>query len=284
MIHSDRLASFRAFGESLNFTRAAEEMHISQPSLFAQIKKLESDLDTRLYTKVGRSLKLTSEGGRLLAHAREVHRRDEALLAELQGRSSEEPLVLAAGEGALHYLLPDALIRLRKAEGGRLRVLTRNAQETIRSVVQGEATIGVTAMTGPHEGLESARLALVGLQAVMPRDHRLAKKRILSLGHLDEEPLVTAPRPFPHRENLERLFAEADCSLNAVTEANGWASMMQLAALGLGVAIVNDFCAPPKGAVGRPIRGASKLEYRVLWRSGDDKEDTALMKDAILSK
>lgn len=282
MIHSERLASFLAFGECLNFTRAAEKMHISQPSLFAQIRKLESDLEARLYRKVGRSLQLTGEGVRLLAHAREVHRRDQALLAELQGRGSDEPLVLAAGEGALLHLLPKALIRLRKAEGTRLRVLTRNAQETIRSVVEGEATIGVTVMTGEHDGLESERLGLVGLQAVMPRTHKLAKKRSLLLDALDGEPLVTAPRPFPHRENLERLFSDAGCFLNAVTEANGWASMMHLAALELGVAIVNDFCVPPKGAVGRPIRGVPKLEYRVLWRTGDDSEDTVLMKRAIL--
>ncbi len=284
MIHSERLASFLAFGEDLNFTRAAKRVHLSQPSLFAQIKKLESDLETRLYKKRGRMLELTVEGSRLLAHAREAYRRDQALVAELRGRPSQQPLVLAAGEGALHYLLPSALIRLRKAGGARLSVLTRNSEDTIRAVAQGEATVGVTAMTGHQEGVESSPVALVGLHAVMPKTHDLAKKRSLSLGTLSGEPLVTAPRPFPHRENLERLFSDAGSSLNATTEANGWASMMHLAALGLGVAIVNDFCTPPKGAVARPIQGVPKLEYRFLWRSGDDSADTLLMRSAVLSQ
>lgn len=283
MIHSERLASFRAFGESLNFTRAAETMNISQPSLFAQIKKLESELEVRLYIKNGRSLRLTSEGIRLLSYARELQRRDEAFLAELHGRASDQPLVLAAGEGALLYLLPDALRRLRRTGGARLKVLTRNAHDTIRSVAQGEAAIGVTAMSGDHEGLDSTRVSMVGLQVVLPKAHALAKKRSVTLNCLDDEALVTAPRGFPHRENLERLFSDANCKLNVATEANGWASMMHLAALGLGVALVNDFCSPPKGTVGRPIRGLPKLEYRALWRAGDDSEDTRVMRDAILT-
>ncbi len=284
MIHSERLASFLAFGQALNFTRAAQQMHISQPSLFAQIKKLESELDTKLYEKHGRYLSLTRAGQQLLAHAREVERRDGQIRARLSGTEPDTPLVLAAGEGALLYLLPDALARLQKSHGGRIRVLTRNATDTIRSVVLGEATLGVTALSGPHSGVESTSLTLVGLQAVFSKSHSLAKKRSLGLSSLDGAPLVSVPRGFPHRENLEKLFAGAELRLNVVTEANGWTAMMHLASLGLGIALVNDFCKPPRGCVGRPIRNVPKLEYRVLWRQGDASSETELMRRAVLTK
>jgi DNA-binding transcriptional LysR family regulator len=281
MIHSERLASFIAFAETLNFTRAAERVHISQPSLFAQIKKLETELGTALYRKVGRSLVLSASGEQLLAHARDVARRDAALRAAMSGRAADAPLVLAAGEGTLNYLLAPALRRLSTGKGQRLRVLNRNAAETVRCVLRGEAAVGVTVYTGEQPALSSKRLGLVGLCGVMPKTHPLARSRILSVEALAGVPLVTASAGFPFRGYLETLFANSDCALNVAVEASGWGSMMHLASLGLGLAVVNDFCAPPKGCVARPLRGVAKLEYRLFWRGDDDSADTELLRRTI---
>src|SRR5688572_3455202 len=84
MIDSEHLRSFVAFAETANFTRAAERLHLSQPALFVQIKKLAQALDTPLYTRRGRTLELTVQGKKLLAYGREQSEREQLLLQELK--------------------------------------------------------------------------------------------------------------------------------------------------------------------------------------------------------
>src|SRR5262245_1539095 len=147
MIHSERLSAFVAFGNALSFTKAARSLHISQPALHVQIQRLAEELGVTLYRRQGRGLVLTEDGQRLLAFAREAVARDEEFRAELRGETRSGPLVLAAGQGALLYLLGPALKALGKAHGRRFRVLSRDATQTVAAVRSGEATVGV-AVTG----------------------------------------------------------------------------------------------------------------------------------------
>src|SRR6185437_17118427 len=108
MIDSDRLASFIAFAEELNFTRAAARLHLSQPALHVQVAKLGDEIGAPLYRRDGRAIALTPAGGALLAHARDAQRREQAFLATL-GSPGPRTLALAAGEGALLYVLGGAI-------------------------------------------------------------------------------------------------------------------------------------------------------------------------------
>ncbi|MFZ5890453.1 MAG: LysR family transcriptional regulator [Myxococcota bacterium] len=64
--------AFTEFAEHLNFTRAAKQLHISQPALHVQIRKLSEEVGRPLYRRTGRSLSLTPEGKRLAVFGREV--------------------------------------------------------------------------------------------------------------------------------------------------------------------------------------------------------------------
>src|SRR5687767_11112697 len=110
MIDSGRLASFRVFAEELSFTRAAARLHISQPALHVQIRKLAESLGVALYRRSGRSLVLTTAGRELLGFARDSERRSETFLASL-GRPTPRSIVLAAGEGTLLFVLGEAIRR-----------------------------------------------------------------------------------------------------------------------------------------------------------------------------
>src|SRR6478752_7442254 len=99
------LPTFAAFAETLNFTRTAERVHLSQPAVHMQVRKLEADLGVSLYRRVGRSLELTREGVALSRFARETATRTAGFLDELRGTPVAAPVVLAAGEGAYLYLL-----------------------------------------------------------------------------------------------------------------------------------------------------------------------------------
>src|SRR5262249_55638149 len=122
MLRSEWLQAFGAFAERLSFTQAARALHLSQPALFVQIRKLSEEIGVPLYEKRGQKLSLTPAGERLLAYARESHERDSELLEELRTGERNSAVTLAAGEGAYLYLLSKPL-RESKA---RLRLLVRD--------------------------------------------------------------------------------------------------------------------------------------------------------------
>jgi DNA-binding transcriptional LysR family regulator len=274
MIDSDRLRSFIAFGEALNFTRAAAQLHLSQPALHVQVAKLAEDLGQPLYRRVGRGLELTDAGQAVLAFARDQARRADALRASLG--AGPAPIVgLAAGEGVLLYVLAEPVRRLAGRAGVDLRILTRDQAGVLAALRAGAAQVGVTALTTPPDDLRAVRAATSTMIAVMPLAHRLARRRAIALADLADERLIVPPAGRPHREFLERALAAARVPWQRAVEASGWEVMMRYAALGVGIAIVNDICAVPRGAIARPVPALAPVAYYVLTRPGLAADDPA---------
>ena len=94
----DWLESFAVFAEELNFTRAARRLHLSQPALHVQVRKLAEHLGCPLYTRAGRSLRLTAEGRRAETLARDVLDRAAVLPEAVRSGTDEAPITLCAGE------------------------------------------------------------------------------------------------------------------------------------------------------------------------------------------
>lgn len=99
------LRTFASFAEDANLSRAAKRLHLSQPAVHAQIKRLEEALAVPLYRRVGRTLALTREGVEVAAFAREQAERTRELVARVRGEPDEARVVLAAGAGALLHVL-----------------------------------------------------------------------------------------------------------------------------------------------------------------------------------
>jgi DNA-binding transcriptional LysR family regulator len=266
MIDSERLRSFIAFAEELNFTRAALRLHLSQPALHVQIRKLGEDVGAPLYTRAGRALALTSQGRELLGFARELRDRTDTFLKGL-GQPGPRQVVLAAGEGTLLYLLGEAIRKAARLPGVNLRVLTRDREGTLAALGSGETHLGVTTLDVVPEGLSATLLRRAGMLLVMPRGHRLAGKRRVGLADLAGERLILPPAARPHRQQVARALASAGVAWELALEATGWEVMLHYASLGVGLAIVNDTCRLPRGAVARPLPALPALQYYVLHKA-----------------
>ncbi|WP_394843551.1 LysR family transcriptional regulator [Pendulispora brunnea] len=259
------LFSFVVFAEHLNFTHAAKQLHISQPALHVQIKKLTEAVGRPLYRRNGKALVLTPEGKRLAAHGREVQERGRSVLEELRGQSSSGPVVLAAGQGAFLYLLGPAIRRFPK-EAWPLRLLSMNTPQALEAVREAKAHLGVVVLEHPPSDLACTRLCSVGQMVVLPASHRLAKRRMLRPSDLAGERLVVAPEGSPHRTMLEHLLREHGLEPQVAVEATGWEPMLQFARYGIGLTVVNDFCPVPKGLLGIRLEGAPAAIYWLLHR------------------
>lgn len=264
----DWLEGFLAFAETRNFTHAAERLHLSQPALFAQVKRLGQDLGVALYRREGRGLELTEEGRQLEAFARELLERARAFEVELHSEVDRTPPVLAAGRGTHVDLLAPALRAWVKRDRP-LRLRSGDKEAILEDVRSGRAHLGVAPLDGSERGILTRRLRRVGQVAVVPRGHELAGRARVSLATLARFPLVLPPADRPHRRAVARALREVGAGEPQVAlEAEGWDLLMLYASLGLGVAIVNDTCKPPREATAVPVTGLPPLEFYLCAREG----------------
>ncbi len=256
------LRAFEAFARHLSFTAAARELHLSQPALFVQVKKLERDVGLALYAKRGKALSLTSAGARVLLHARTADEADVALLAEVRGEAPTTPLVIATGEGAWLHLVGPRLGR----HAGRVRVLVRDRDATIAAVRSGEAHLGVTVADHDLPDLSTEALLQVAPHVLLPRAHRLARRASLRVDDLRDAPLVLPPSGGPFRATLDVVFRDHALEPQVSLEAAGWEAQRYAVKWGHGLAVVTGLCPPLPGTVARPLTGLPRARYVLLRR------------------
>lgn len=281
-MNHDFLGSFVVFSEHCNFTRAAEALHISQPALHAQIRKLGETVGVPLYYRAGRELDLTQEGKRLAAFGRDLQGRTRDFLAGLAGAEDAARVTLVSGEGAYLYLLGSALTRFRRTNW-QLNLVTASAANAVDAVRNGQADVAVTALSDLPGDLDSTHLLEIGQMVVVPKKHRLARRRALKPSDLANERIVVAPEGAPHRASLTGVLRLAGVDWEVAVEANGWELMLHFASLGFGITVVNDFCRVPRGMHGATLNGIAPIDYYLIERRGSASSGAQRLRELIVA-
>lgn len=260
---ADAVTAFAVFSRHLNFTRAAEELHIAQPSLHAKVSKLSRSLDAQLYEKVGRQLRLTQAGEDLAAFAADQQRSVDDFLASLgaPGRSMR----LAAGRAAIQWVLERPLRQVVR-RGIDLRVMPADRSTAVNLVVKGEADVAAIAYDPPPRHLRSVQVAQVPQVLVAHKSHPLMSERQIRLRDLNDFDLVVPPEGRPHRQSLERAFHASGVDWNVASEADGWDLIVHLVKLGVGAAVVNGSVPVPAPLRAVEVEDLPSVGYWLAWR------------------
>ena len=260
----DSLEAFAVFAETLNFTRAAERLFISQPALHVKIKKLGQQLGVPLYTKHGKQLKLTRYGKEVARFARETKTSVDSFVSDLTGAHSETSVTLAAGRGSFLYFLGPAISKFKKKSKSALKLLTADSHRTIELVENGEAQIGVTVLQTKPPGIRAKMIADVPAMLVVPAKHKFAGLSSIGVKNLEGQQLIVPSAGKPHRVMISRLLEMKNVPWSIAVEADGWELAIEFARLEMGVAIVNGCCKLPRNLVGVPIRDFPGTKYFVI--------------------
>lgn len=264
---ADAVSAFAVFSRHLNFTRAAEELHIAQPSLHAKVARLSRSLDLTLYEKVGRELRLTSDGRAVAAFAADQVRSVDDFLASLH--TPTRSLRLAAGRAAIQWVL-DRPLRALVRSGVDLHVAPADRSTALHLVESGEADVAAIAYDPPPRHLCSVQLARVPQVLVAHRSHPLLTADRVRLRDLAGLALVVPPAGKPHRQSLERALDAAGVDWSVASEADGWDLILHLAKLGVGAAVVNGCVPVPRTLAAAEVEDLPHVGYWLTWREQRD--------------
>lgn len=188
-----QLRYFVAVARTRNFSRAAEQCRVAQPSLSQQIIKLEAELGERLFERTKRAVSLTPAGEVFRSHAERVL--DEVELAKDSMHEVRDVLRGRIALGALPtvapYYLPERLRKFSAAYPGIEVIVHEDTTEQLAAAVLAkEIDLALVSLPVERAGLVTEEFFDEPLVVALPKDHRLARRRALTLDDLSEEAFI----------------------------------------------------------------------------------------------
>lgn len=232
-----------AVAETGSFSRAAERCQIAQPSLSQQICKLEEELGTRLFDRLGRSIRLTDAGRTLLPHARTVLQRTELARSEVEGRRRDARGTLIVGviPTIAPYFLPQRLTPfMRRFPEATLRVVEETTPVLLEGLRSLAIDIAILSLPVRQREIETTPLLTERIYAALPPDHRRSGAGSLSLRELREERFVMLRDSHCFREISLAACHRAHLDPRIAFESNQFSSLLAMVAAGVGVALVPE--------------------------------------------
>lgn len=254
-----QLRYFCAVAKHGTFTRASEVEHVAQPSLSQQILKLEAELGSRLFDRLPRSARLTVFGKAFLPKAERILRELEEAKTELQEMAGNEKgdVVVGIIPTIAAYLLP----KLLKGFAARHPLITVKIIEDITPTLlqrlhDGTIDMAIAALPITESDLASEELFDEKFYAVLPKTHRRASSKSISLTDLNREPFLLLKEGHCFRDSLIAACHKSKVTPSVVFESGQFATILAMVSAGMGVSAVPAMAVQPQaGCTFIPISG-----------------------------
>jgi DNA-binding transcriptional LysR family regulator len=270
------LRYFVAVAEELHFRRAAERLHMSQPPLSQQIRKLEDDVGATLLVRNQRRVELTAAGAAYYARARDILDavEDAAREARRVQRGEVGRLDVGFVGSAVYSIVPELLraFRAKYADVG-LRLRELGTTEQLRRLEDGRLDVGFLRPPGGRPGLSIETVLREPVVVALPEGHRLAAAAEVRVAELAGEPLVLMTRAgAPGLRDALAPITDALGEEAIVQEVAEMQTVIGLVAAGVGVSLVPGSvrALARTGVVYRPLAGdPPHVALSAAWRTGD---------------
>lgn len=258
------LEVFRAIATEKSFSRAAQGLSRTQPAVSLALKRLEEELGEILIDRQGKDLRLTDPGNLVLDYARRFENLRQELLTALAERRDNAGgrLTIGANESTTLYLLPH-LARYRKRYP-RVRVQVRRSLSSRipAELLAGDLELGVISYAPEDDRLTARVIYRDHLAFVVSPQHRLARRKQVSITDLGMETFIAHNVVSPYRDVVERAFEKLRVPLNRDVEMPTIETIRKLVQQNEGVAFVPRMCVEEELAAGA-LREVQVKELKV---------------------
>ena len=247
-----QLKVFETVARNGSFTRAAEELLITQPTVSSQVKQLTKSIGLPLFEQIGKRLYLTDAGQELLLTCQDIFERlnnFEIKVADLKG-TKQGQLNLAVITTA-KYFVPRLLGSFcQKYPGIDVALKVTNHQEIQQRMLANQDDLYVVSNPSEDMDLNSQPFLNNPLVVVARKDHPLANKKNIDLKELDNQPFIMREQGSGTREAIVKLLSENNLSVKVKLELGSNEAIKQAIHGGLGISILSEHCLISEGIAG----------------------------------
>jgi LysR family hydrogen peroxide-inducible transcriptional activator len=248
-----------ALADTGHFGKAAERTFVSQPTLSAQLKKLEEFLGVKLVERQPKNVQLTDVGKQVVVRARRMLDEGEQIIA--LARNATDPLAGKLKLGLIPtigpYLLPRIMQKIRKAlpDLG-LMLYEHQTEPLLKRLKDGEIDVGVMALPIAHEGLQTRELYEEAFTVALPNDHPLAARPTIRVQDLKGQTLLLLEDGHCLRDQALEVCSRIEVREAEDFRATSLETLRQMVVAGLGLTLL------PETAVESPFGSQRGLTIR----------------------
>lgn len=235
-----QLEAFLQVAHHRSFSRAAEALFLTQPSVTARIQSLEREIGERLFERTGRSVTLTDAGHAFMPHAQ------RALTAVQEGTDAIEAvrhgdvgsIRIGASSSIATYVLPNILKHFRAVRPRvHVHLSTGQTEDIVEKLLAGETHVAVARLT-QHPEVESLHLYNDDLALVVAPGHPFAAKGRVTIAEAGREPFLFFERSSSYHSLIYSMFLRVGVVPESVMELDSMEATKHMVEAGLGVAIL----------------------------------------------
>lgn len=237
----DQLRYFLRVADRQSFTRAAEDLGVSQPALSRSIQKLEEALGRPVFERRTRSVALTDAGTLLQARAQQVLAILEDTKAEITDDGESGRVRVGAIPTIAPFFLPEVLRQFSKEFPKATLVVQENTTDALlKSCTQGEIDLAIVALPVPVRYLEVEELFEEELLLVLPPDHPLVDREKIRLCDVEPYPFVLLDEAHCLSDNIVSFCRQRSFQPVAMERTSQLAMVQELVSLSHGVSMIPD--------------------------------------------
>ncbi|GGI21329.1 LysR family transcriptional regulator [Oxalicibacterium faecigallinarum] len=236
-----QLKVFETVARHLSFSRAAEELHLTQPAVSTQIKKLEDHAGLPLFEQLGKKIYLTPGGAELLHHCRGIiqqFQEAEDAMTQFKGITGGKlnVAVISAGD----YFFPRLLVEFaRSNQGVTLNLSVHNRDGLLNQLANNLTDIAIMVRPPVDFDTDVEPFAPHPYVIVAPPDHHLVSKKNIPLDTLMREPFVVREKGSDTWNSMEEGFGGRLDELNIAMEIRSTETIKQAVIAGMGLAFLS---------------------------------------------
>ncbi|MCK5721366.1 MAG: LysR family transcriptional regulator [Gammaproteobacteria bacterium] len=232
---------FNAVARLKNYTRAAEELHMSQPAVSMQIKQLEENVGLPLFEQIGRKTYLTEAGQEMYHYCRTIAQQlDEAdeVLEQLKGLKTGR-LEITVATTANAFATRMLSMFNKQHEGSTVSLDVTNRERLLQQLADNEKDIAIMGRPPEDADLVTEAFADNPLVVIAAPDHPLVQKQPIPLYMLQDQTFVVREKGSGTRTAMQRFFEEHKLSITSSMEMNENEAIKQAVQAGMGLGIVS---------------------------------------------
>lgn len=241
------LRTFCVVAQKENITHAAEQLHISQPTVSLQIQALEREMGEKLLERRGPSVRLTPEGKILYQLVQPIAAGIDGLretFAASLGKMEQGELNIAAGQSTALYILPKYLKQFNDAYPG-IRINLHNVagQSGMKMLLDDQVDLAVGPLLQiPDTIIYKPFVSFNSILITAPEHPLTYLDRKVSLEDISSYGLILPPRNMSTWRMIDTVFRQHELPYSIAMEAGGWEIVKKYVELGLGISIVTEVC------------------------------------------